>query len=269
MAEDQVIGAYSRLAAAYDGAENQSSCWAVASRDLWHRLRAPAAGEVVVDVGCGSGATLVHLATTVPAHARLIGIEPADGLRARAVAATAGLPVEVRSGRFEALPLDGGVVDYLYSIMAFHWSTDAAQGVREIDRVLRPGGVADLFFIGRFTGREFIRATTPIFLRYLGPAGLLDAAALRQHLTRDEADALFRGRAPGRRIEVREWYETHHDTLVGHLGWWVRIEGQLVSIAADQRAACEHEIRRALDRLRTPEGIPYTLHMLHVRIGEA
>lgn len=49
----------------------------------------------------------------------------------------------------------------------------------------------DLFFIGRDNGREFIQKTSGIFLKYMGPALLLDSARLRKQLTRDAALQLF------------------------------------------------------------------------------
>jgi SAM-dependent methyltransferase len=265
---DPVIEAYSRLAGEYGAAENQESCWGRSSRNLWPRLRPRPEHRLVADVGCGPGATLVDLASRVAPGTRLIGVEPAAGLREQALAATAALPaVEIRDGRFESLPFADGEVDYLYSIMAFHWVADPEAGAREVARVLGPGGEADLHFIGRWNGREFIKATSPIFLRHMGPARLLSAAQLRRQLTVEAARQLFRGALPDRAVEVDERYETHHDTLEGHWAWWVRIEGQMLSIPADRRKECEREVREALAKLATPEGIPYTLHILHVRVG--
>jgi SAM-dependent methyltransferase len=266
MSTDAVVAAYSRRAGEYASAANQESCWGVASRRLWDRLAPRPEHRVVADVGCGTGATLAHVATRTAPGTRLVGVEPAAGLRERAAAAVpAG--IEVRDGRFERLPFGDAEVDYLYSIMAFHWVSDPAAAAREVARVLRPDGAVDLYFIGRWNGREFIRATTPVFLRHMGPARLLAAAALRQQLTADAAGALFREAFAGRPVEVDEWYETHHDSLDGHWAWWVRIEGQLLAIPPERRERCEHDVRAALATLDTAEGIPYTLHVLHVRVG--
>lgn len=270
MSEDPVVLAYSRRAADYDSPENLASCWGRNALELASRLPAGPGRGLIVDVGCGAGGALAQLAARCPPPARLLGIEPAAGLRERARAALAGFPnVAVRDGRFEALPLDAGTVGYLFSIMAFHWVADAARSAREIARVLRAGGEADLFFVGRWNGREFIRATSPIFLRHMGPARLLEAARLRQHLEAGEAHALFESALPGRTVTVEEEYRTYHDDLDGHWAWWVRIEGQLMRIPEERRVACEEQVRAALQALATADGIPYTLHILHVRIGPA
>src|SRR5882724_617035 len=108
--------------------------------------------------------------------------------------------------------------------MAFHWVTDLDRSVNELRRVLRATGEADLFFIGRWNGREFIKKTTPIFLKYMGPARLLQAAKLRKQLSREDALKLFRSRFTDAQVSVEESYHTYYDSLEGHWGWWVRIE---------------------------------------------
>ena len=152
----------------------------------------------------------------------------------------------------------------MYSIFAFHWTTDLEATVKEISRVLKPTAEMDLFFIGRNNGREFIQRTSPIFLKYMGPALLLDSARMRKQLKKEEAFRLFAEMLPPERLSVEESYETYYDSLDGHWGWWVRIEGQFIGIPADKREACNREVRDALLSLAGEKGIPYTIHRLHV-----
>jgi demethylmenaquinone methyltransferase/2-methoxy-6-polyprenyl-1,4-benzoquinol methylase len=70
---DQVaaLDRYRRLAPGYD-----SSCWALARpRRRALALLAPKAGEVVFDVGCGTGAMLPELARRVGPGGHVVGIE--------------------------------------------------------------------------------------------------------------------------------------------------------------------------------------------------
>jgi hypothetical protein len=46
----------------------------------------------------------------------------------------------------------------------------------------------------------------------------------------------------------------------------VRIEGHFVKIPPEKKAACDREVREALQRLAEPQGIPYTIHQLHVEV---
>lgn len=266
--EDQIINSYSRRAAEYAGSDNFASCWGRLSESLWTELDVNSSHRLVVDVGCGPGVTLAQLVTRYPPTTRLVGVEPAENMRRLGQALTELYPnVVIRDGRFEALPFESESVDYLYSIMAFHWVADAELAAREIGRVLRRAGSAEIFFVGRWNGREFIKQTTPIFLKYMGAAKLFAAAQLRKQFTAQEARALFSRALPDRAVQVQELYKTYHDTLEGHWRWWVRIGGQLDAIPPSKRSQCEEEVRLALRQLEGPGGIPYTVHVLHAKVG--
>ena len=184
-----------------------------------------------------------------------------------ALARTAQYPnVRVLDGAFEDLPLESRSVDYLYSVLAFHWTTNLEKSVAELARVLKPDGEMDLTFIGRHNGREFIRKTTPVFFKHMTPALMVEAASLRKQMTLDEATALFRTAFSSPRLSVTESYHTYYDTLEGHWSWWVRIEGQFVNIPPEKKAECDQAVRAAISTLETDKGIPYTVHLLHVRL---
>lgn len=266
--EDSIIESYSRHAAEYAGADNSGSCWGALSRDLWSDLRIDLKDCLVVDVGCGPGTTLEYLAGVYKNTTQLVGVEPAENMRALCRKLSDRYPnIRVCNGRFESLPFQGGSVDYLYSILAFHWVTNAEQAVREIGRVLSPEGSADLFFVGRWNGREFINKTTPIFLKYMGAARLFASAQLRRQFAAGAAMNLFQQALADKTIQVREIYNTYYDSLDGHWRWWVRIAGQLSYLPLPERLRCEEEVRRALQELESPSGIPYTVHLLHTKIS--
>lgn len=267
-----IVETYSRLAAQYDYDEDKTtrSCWGIAADKALVALRLKDHYRVIIDVGCGTGKALLHLARQGGPHVRLIGVEPALNMRKRAEELTKPYPnVHIVDGSFEKLPLENQSVDYLYSILAFHWTTDLQGSVRELARVLTPHGEMDLFFIGRDNGSEFIRKTTPIFLKYMGPRSLLESAAMRKQLAREAAIGLFEQAFDGGRLVVKESHETYYDTLEGHWNWWVRIEGHFVRIPLDRKLACDQEIKQAIAELQTDVGIPYTIHMLHVKLQSA
>src|SRR5262249_17509383 len=89
---------------------------------------------VAVDLGCGSGQAGAGL---LPIADRVIGVEPADGLRAEAEA-TYPKATFVR-GTGETIPLEDGAADVVTVANAFYWM-DMRAALREVDRVLaRPG----------------------------------------------------------------------------------------------------------------------------------
>jgi SAM-dependent methyltransferase len=108
-------------------------------RDILDELL-PAGAPVVVDVGCGDGSLVRHLARR---GARAIGVEigrePLE--RARAHAPVGGERYE--HGGAQALPLDDGIADVVvFSNSLHHVPTDALDtALAEAARVLRPGGM--------------------------------------------------------------------------------------------------------------------------------
>ncbi len=264
-----VVDSYSAHAEAYDSERNQRSCWGAATEQVVASLALNPSHQVVVEVGCGTGRALLELAAKHSPGAQILGIDPAGNMLAQARENLRRFHnVSFRIGRFEDLPIDSHSVDYLFSVFAFHWATDLAASVGELERVLRPTGAMQLFFTGRHTGREFTKETTPIFLRYMGLQRLLRSAGLRQHLTKDQAYRLFAQRFAPARLTVEESFCTYYDDLEGHWSWWVsRAAGHFQEITADKRAQCDREIRRAIQSLEGEKGIPYTIHLLHVSVG--
>jgi ubiquinone/menaquinone biosynthesis C-methylase UbiE len=100
-------------------------------------------GRDVLDLAAGTGKLTRQL---VPFGARIVAVEPIDAMRAeleRAVPETQAL-----AGTAEAIPLPDTSVDAVTCAQAFHWFR-ADEAVREIRRVLRPGGGLALLWNGR------------------------------------------------------------------------------------------------------------------------
>lgn len=265
--ESRVFSTYSSQADRYDDRAHEGTCWGAHTQWIIDSIHPPAWARTIADLGCGTGAQLRSLADRTDKSIKLFGVEPADNMRAHAISRNADLRnVEVRAGSFEAMPLEDRSIDYMYSINAFHWASDPTQGLIEMDRVMRRPGRMEHCFIGRDIGREFIRATSPIFMKYMGPKKLLAAATMRFQFTRGEAEAFFAGRFGRKRVEASEVYKVYHDSVENHLIWWVRIEPQLLDIPEDKKEACFTEVKRALAKLDTGKGVPYTMHQLRVKV---
>ncbi|MGD0698288.1 MAG: class I SAM-dependent methyltransferase [Trebonia sp.] len=94
------------------------------------------AGSHVLDVGCGSGLTLVLAARrgAVPS-----GLDISPGLLG---VARARLPdADLREGDMEALPFGDAAFDAVVGINAFQFAGDPRRALREAARVTRPGGL--------------------------------------------------------------------------------------------------------------------------------
>jgi cyclopropane fatty-acyl-phospholipid synthase-like methyltransferase len=121
----------------------------------------------VVDLGCGVGASLLHLASRADLTGEGLTISPAQAARAEQLVAAAGLAgrVHCRVGDFLTPPADlagpdRAGADLVYSIEAFVHGPDPAGYFRAAAGLLRPGGrlvLVDDVLTGsedRLTGRD-------------------------------------------------------------------------------------------------------------------
>jgi SAM-dependent methyltransferase len=104
-----------------------------------------AAGEAVLEIGCGAGEFLPALLQTVGAGGRVAALDVSDGLCAQARAVLAAHPLgavgEVVRGDMAALPFPPATFDVVVCRAVLQYAEQALPAVAaEIARVLRPGG---------------------------------------------------------------------------------------------------------------------------------
>ncbi|MFN2494864.1 MAG: class I SAM-dependent methyltransferase [Pseudonocardiaceae bacterium] len=102
------------------------------------RLLAGLTGDVV-EIGVGNGLNFAHYPTSVT---RVVAIEPEPHLRelARRAAVQAPVPIEVRDGVAEQLPVEDSSVDAAVACLMLCSVSDQQAALREMYRVVRPGG---------------------------------------------------------------------------------------------------------------------------------
>ena len=96
-----------------------------------------AAGQRVLDVGCGPGGLTAELVARTGAG-RVAAIDPAEQFVAACVARNPG--VDARQGVAEDLPWEDDTFDAALSCLVIGFMRDADRGVREMARVTRPKG---------------------------------------------------------------------------------------------------------------------------------
>ena len=131
------VRGFDRAAAAYERGRPGYPAAAIAHLARTLGLRR---GATVVELGSGTGKFTRALS---PTGATIVAVEPTDGMR-RVFARTVPR-VAVLDGTAESIPLPDGFADAVVAAQAFHWFRPRP-ALREITRVLRPGGGLGLVF---------------------------------------------------------------------------------------------------------------------------
>ena len=163
-------------------------------------------GETVLDLGSGAGADVLISARRVGRSGRAIGLDMTDEMlelaRENALAAGAA-NAEFVKGHIEAIPLADVTVDVVISNCVINLSGDKQAVLREVARVLRPGGrfaVSDVIAdpgmdetmrhdMQQWTGCVAGALTRTEFEDALADAGLVDVEIRETHRVHAHAAA--------------------------------------------------------------------------------
>ncbi len=147
----------------------------------WRRFlvsRVQADAVRVADVATGTAAVAIELARAVPGRT-VVGVDQSPEMLAagRERVARAGLAerIELREGRAEALPFADGEFDALTFTYLLRYVDDPGATLRELARVVRPGGTVAMleFAVPRGAWRPlwelYVRAGLPLAGRAVSP----------------------------------------------------------------------------------------------------
>ncbi len=97
-----------------------------------------AAGQRVVDVGCGTGVLARAAHERVGPEGEVVGVDPNQGMLA--VARSVGSAIDWRCGRASSIPVADGWADAVVSQFALMFVDDRSAAAAEMARSLRPNG---------------------------------------------------------------------------------------------------------------------------------
>jgi len=145
--DDPLKRAKAKAATTYDAASDHFddeplSFWERIGKRTIDRLALPA-GANVLDVGCGTGASALPAAEAVGPNGFVIGVDLAERLldRARVKAMARGLSnVEFQRADMTSLGYPDGRFDVVVSVFSIFFVPDMEGLVRELWRMVRPGG---------------------------------------------------------------------------------------------------------------------------------
>ncbi|MFH1362715.1 MAG: methyltransferase domain-containing protein [Candidatus Omnitrophota bacterium] len=100
-------------------------------------------GEVVLDVGCGAGLDLYFYAKAAGVEGKIYGLDISEDMvnKARDNMNAVGINnVEIVSGHSDRIPFENNFFDVVASNGIYNLSPDKEKVMREVYRVLKPGG---------------------------------------------------------------------------------------------------------------------------------
>lgn len=204
---------------------------------------------VVLDIGAGYGGAARRLVERFGCRVVCLNLSEAENERNRMLNEEAGVAdrIEVLDGSFEDIPVDDGSVDVVWCQDAILHSGDRERVLREVDRVLKPGGRfiftdpmrsddADIDALGPILARIhlsdlgspgfYLEQASALGWRDLGYQSMTDQLAMhygRVLETTEREEERLKGRVSREYIErmkagLRHWVEGGR---AGNLAWGI------------------------------------------------
>lgn len=141
------------------------------------------AGDRVLDIGCGTGILAREVATRLGSAGSVIGLDRDAGMLA--VARRVAPAIDWRQGDAQELPFDDASFDAVVSQFSLMYFSDRVAALKEMKRVLAPGGRLAVAVWGPFERATGYVALAEIAARYGGEAAI--NILMGPHVLGDEA----------------------------------------------------------------------------------
>jgi ubiquinone/menaquinone biosynthesis C-methylase UbiE len=247
-----------------------SAVTAMWAHDLIERVGV-AAGDRVLDVACGTGVVARQAAERVGAAGSVdaVDLNPAMLAHARTLAGT-GAPIEFHEASALDLPFDDGCFDVVFCQLGLQFFPDRAVALREMHRVLVPGGRLALNVFAPIERNPATHALADALDRHIGP--LTSVAKRTEHALADPGGVhrLVAG-AGFRDVRLETTTKTARFRSPEH---YVLIQLSATPLAAvagaidpAKQAAVVDDVTRALARFVDADGLafPQELHVVLAR----
>jgi SAM-dependent methyltransferase len=216
-----------------------------------------APGQRVLDVACGTGVLAREAVRRVGATGHVAGLDLTPGMLA--VARRVAPSVDLREGAADALPWPDASFDAVVSQFGLMFFPDRERALREMLRVLVPGGRLAVAVWGALADTPAFADEVAVIERLGGPDGPAAAAAMRAPFVLGDPaalQALFeRAGVSEPAVAVREGtgaFSSIKTLVEADLRGWLPLIGIVLDedVIARILAACETELARYV----TPDG---------------
>ena len=118
------------------------------SLEDWLAANLPAKeGDHILDIGCGNGNLFPVYLKKITGRGAITGIDKSKELLLQAQQGAAGFPISLLQWDMnKKMPFSEGTFDYVLSTFAIYYIDDAAAIIKNIAKILKPGG--EMFLVG-------------------------------------------------------------------------------------------------------------------------
>lgn len=204
-------------------------------------------GDRILDVGCGTG-SLTRVLCESPGVKSIVGIDLAEAYLESARRTIGDARVSFEVGDANSLPFADQSFDRAFAMLVLHFVPDAKGAVREMRRVVRPGGTVAATVWDALGGMPALR----LFWDAAATLGLADAKVMRDFQFRplsQPGEMRDAWSGAGLRdvqqstITIRFEYENFADYWEPIAAGEAALGKFALELAADQRAVLEQAVR--------------------------
>jgi ubiquinone/menaquinone biosynthesis C-methylase UbiE len=221
---------------------------------------APSAGMRVLDVACGTGIVARLAAPRVAPGGRVVGVDANEAMLAvaRAQPEPAGTLLEWRQGDATKLPFDDAEFDMVLCQHGLQYVADRTAALREMKRVLTPGGRLALSVFNRSIGYEIFERTAAQFVGEKAAAIMREPFALADL---DELSGLLRTvQSPNLELHAKTLparFASAGDFIDYQLGG--RLANAVSTLSDETQTALVAALRKAFEPYVGPEGLAFPM----------
>lgn len=242
----------------------------------WHRATAlklindmpPKSGDVVLDIGTGTGTIAYRAASLVGPNGRVVGIDLSTGMlnQAKARLAESGFDnLEFVLADAEQVSFPDNRFDRMYCASAFFCILDPLSTLRRWHRFLKPDGILG-FHAQPETSYFWVREARKVFKRHGYPYLINDATATIEKSEKLLKDAGYR--AVDIRVEESGFYKSAEDARNSWIQAGSFFPGQyphpVTNVPPDVLAQCKQEYEENIEALITEKGIWNDISMYYI-----
>jgi SAM-dependent methyltransferase len=229
-------------------------------------------GERVLDVACGTGAVTRLAAQCVGPTGTVTGLDVTPGMLAVARALLpSGAPIAWHEGTASAIPLADTAFDVVLCQQGVQFFPDRAAALRDMHRVLVPGGRLALSVWRAPRYNPYVEALAEVIAHYLSPEA---GASMRAPCAFGELEALRAVVTGGGFqevcIRIAVWllrFPSVEEFIPGQLAA-IPLAGAIAALDTATRTALLTDIREALWAYKDDEGFAIPMEA-HVVIAQA